>query len=332
MMENIFNNFERGHVMRKISIIIPTYNEERNIGPLISELQKTFLGINYDLECIFVDDGSVDNTLNEIKIQCEIHHNVYLVELSRNFGKDQALQAGIEFAEGDAVITMDADLQHPPELIKEMIKLWEEDYDIVYAFREKANPHAKMLQKISSRLFYKFINLLSDINMEDGVSDYRLIDKKVITQLKQIKEYDVFFRGMIKWIGYKQIGIPFSPAARMSGEASYSVFKLFKLALNSTISFSVRPLYAATFLGLLFSILSLLYIPYILISYFLGYIRISGWASLIATVAFFGGLQLFVLGIIGMYFGKLFIQTKQRPNYIVRSANHSHVNNDLTKL
>lgn len=180
--------------MSLISVVIPTYNEEQNIKPLICELQKAFLEIDYKLECIFVDDGSTDNTVNEIKIQCELCPDVHLVELSRNFGKDQALQAGIEIAGGDAVITMDADLQHSPHLIKEMIKYWENDYDIIYTYREKANTHAKSYQKISSKLFYKCINLLSEINMEDGVSDYRLIDKKVAIQLRNIKEYDVFFR------------------------------------------------------------------------------------------------------------------------------------------
>ncbi|MFA6247625.1 MAG: glycosyltransferase family 2 protein [Mucilaginibacter sp.] len=307
--------------MRKISIIIPAHNEERNISYMVSELQKLFSDINYTYECIFVDDGSTDNTLNEIKVQHEMHHHVYFIELSRNFGKDRALQAGIAFANGDAVITIDADMQHPPRLIIEMIKLWESGYDVVYTYREKANEHVKSFQKVASKLFYKGVNMLSEIQMEDGIADFRLIDKKVVAELKQINEYDIFFRGMIKWVGFKQKGIPYTPAARFSGEASYSIYKLFKLALNSTMSFSVRPLYAATFIGLIFSLSSLLYIPYILLSHFFGLIAVSGWASLIATVAFFGGLQLFVLGIIGMYLGKLFMQAKQRPNYIVRTTN-----------
>ncbi|SDD35256.1 dolichol-phosphate mannosyltransferase [Mucilaginibacter pineti] len=318
--------------MRKISIVIPAHNEERNISYMVSELQKLFSDINYDYECIFVDDGSTDNTLNEIKIQREMNPHVYFVELSRNFGKDQALQAGIELANGDAVITMDADMQHPPRLIIEMIKLWESDYDVVYTYREKANEHVKSFQKLTSKLFYKGINMLSEIQMENGIADFRLIDKKVVTQLKLINEYDIFFRGMVKWVGFKQIGIPYNPAPRFSGEASYSVYKLFKLGLNSTMSFSVRPLYAATFLGLIFSLASLLYIPYVLISYFFGLIEVSGWASLIATIAFFGGLQLFVLGIIGMYLGKLFMQAKQRPNYIIRTASYINIDNDLIKL
>ncbi len=318
--------------MRKISIVIPTHNEEKNISVLVSEIQKTFLGINYNFECLFVDDGSSDNTINEIKIQCDIFSNVHLIELSRNFGKDQALQAGIKVADGDAVITMDADLQHPVKMITKMIALWEKDNDIIYAYREKSNEHVSAFHKLSSKLYYKLMNALSDIKLEDGISDYRLIDKKVIDELKQINEYDIFFRGMVKWVGFKQVGIPYTPAPRWAGEASYSVFKLFKLAINSTMSFSVRPLYATTILGLTFSFLSVLYIPYVLVSYFFGFTQISGWASLIATVAFFGGLQLFVLGMIGMYLGKLFMQAKQRPNYIIRSNTYSPVENDFAEF
>jgi glycosyltransferase involved in cell wall biosynthesis len=316
--------------MAKISIVIPAHNEERNISYMVTELQRLFSDMKYDYECIFVDDGSTDNTLYEIKVQQELHPHIHFVELSRNFGKDQAILAGIRLANGDAVITMDADMQHPPRLISEMIKHWERDYDVVYTYREKSNQHVKLFQKIASKLFYKSINMLSEIHMEDGIADFRLIDKKVVAELKLINEYDIFFRGMIKWVGFKQIGIPYKPAPRFSGEASYSVYTLFKLALNSTLSFSVRPLYAATFLGLFFSLASLLYIPYVLVSYFFHLIAVSGWASLIATIAFFGGLQLFVLGIIGMYLGKLFMQAKQRPNYIIRSTNLVGVSEELS--
>ena len=150
-------------------------------------------------------------------------------------------------ADGDAVVTMDADLQHPPQLLIKMLKQWENGYDVVYAYREKANIHAKAYQKITSKLFYKVINLLSDIKLEDGISDYRLIDQKVVEQLKQLNEYELFFRGMIKWVGFKQIGISYNPAVRLSGQTSYSAVKLFKLALNSTMSFSVWPLYTSYF-------------------------------------------------------------------------------------
>jgi glycosyltransferase involved in cell wall biosynthesis len=306
---------------KKLSIVIPAYNEENNIAHLVAELNKALSATGYEYEYIFVNDGSKDNTLRELKVQAEAHPNVYYIELSKNFGKDYALKAGIDMAKGDAVITMDADLQHPPHLLPQMLKYWEEGYDIIYTYREDANPHASTLQKFGSKQFYKFINAISDITLENGISDFRLLDQKVVAELKQINEYEIFFRGMVKWVGFLQMGIPYTPAARHTGEASYSFFKLVKLAVGSIMAFSVRPLYIATGLGLFFSVSALLYIPYILISYFWGYDALSGWASLIATVAFFGGLQLLVLGIIGSYLGKIFLQTKHRPNYIIRSTN-----------
>ncbi|MDB5115077.1 MAG: glycosyltransferase [Mucilaginibacter sp.] len=317
---------------KKLSIVIPAYNEEKNISFLVSELNRALISTGYDFEYIFVNDGSQDNTLDEIKIQAQLHSNVFYIELSKNFGKDYALKAGIDIAQGDAVITMDADLQHPPHLLPQMLKLWEEGYDIVYTYREDANPHVKGYQKAASKLFYKGINALSDIKLENGISDFRLLDEKVVNELKQIDEYEIFFRGMIKWVGFLQIGIPYTPAKRYTGNASYSFFKLAKLAIGSIMAFSVRPLYIATGLGLLFSVSALLYIPYILISYFAGYDAVSGWASLIATVAFFGGLQLLVLGIIGSYLAKIFMQTKHRPNYIVRSTNLVKTKNDLIRV
>jgi len=317
---------------KKLSIIIPAYNEEKNISFLVSELISSLNSTDYDFEFIFVNDGSKDHTLNEIKVQAELHSNVFYIDLSKNFGKDYALKAGIDMARGDAIITMDADLQHPPHLLPRMLQLWEEGYDIVYTYREEANPHVKGYQKLASNLFYKGINAISDITLENGISDFRLLDQKVVNELKQIDEYEIFFRGLVKWVGFLQIGIPYTPAKRHTGEASYSFFKLAKLAISSIMAFSVRPLYIATGLGLFFSFSALLYIPYILISYFAGYDALSGWASLIATVAFFGGLQLLVLGIIGSYLGKIFLQTKHRPNYIIRSTNLVKTKNDLIRV
>lgn len=306
---------------KKLSIVIPAYNEEKNISHLVAELDKSMGATGYDYEYIFVNDGSKDNTLHEIKLQAETHPHVFYIELSKNFGKDYALKAGIDMAKGDAIITMDADLQHPPHLLPQMLKYWEEGYDIIYTYREDANPHVSRFQKFASKQFYRFINALSDITLENGISDFRLMDEKVVAELKQISEYEIFFRGMVKWVGFLQVGIPYTPAARHTGEASYSFWKLVKLAVGSIMAFSVKPLYIATGLGLFFSCAALLYIPYIFISYFYGYDALSGWASLIATVAFFGGLQLLVLGIIGSYLGKIFMQTKHRPNYIIRSTN-----------
>jgi glycosyltransferase involved in cell wall biosynthesis len=316
---------------KKISIVIPSHNEEKNISYLIEQLRETLSPTGYSYELIFVDDGSRDNTLNELKINAELNSNVFYVELSRNFGKDYALKAGIAMAHGNAVITMDADLQHPPQLILKMLKLWENGYDIVYTYREGENPHGKGYQKVTSKLFYKGLNMLSDIKMENGTADFRLIDEKVVKQLKLIDEYEIFFRGIIKWAGYKQVGIPYVPSKRHTGEASYSFTKLVKLAVGSIVAFSAKPLYIVSLIGLFFSLLAILYIPYVLVSYFLGY-AVSGWASIVATIAFFGGLQLLVMSVIGVYVGKIFMQSKHRPHYIIRSSNVVILNNDLIRV
>ncbi|PJJ79406.1 glycosyltransferase family 2 protein [Mucilaginibacter auburnensis] len=306
---------------KKLSIVVPAYNEEKNIAHLIAELSKSISSTGYDYELVFINDGSRDNTLQALEEQAAIYPHVFYIDLSRNFGKDYALKAGIDAANGDAIITMDADLQHPPHLLPELLKQWVEGYDIVYTYRAESNKHASAYQRFASKMFYKVVNALSDIKLENGISDFRLLDKRVVDELKQINEYEIFFRGMVKWVGFKQKGIPYTPAERHTGEASYSFFRLFKLAVGGIMAFSVRPLYIATGLGLFFSMSALLYIPYVLVSYFSGFDVVSGWASLIATVAFFGGLQLLVLGIIGSYLGKIFMQTKQRPTYIIRSSN-----------
>jgi glycosyltransferase involved in cell wall biosynthesis len=307
---------------KKVSIVIPAHNEEKNISFLVDQINSTFLNQDYTYELIFVDDGSKDNTLNEIKAKAEIYRNILYIELSRNFGKDHALKAGIAIAQGNAVITMDADLQHPPQLILHMLNLWDNGYDIIYTYREQANPDARNYQKATSRLFYKGINMFTGIKLENGTADFRLMDEIVVTQLKRFDEYEIFYRGIIKWAGFKQIGIPYLPSKRHMGEASYSFFKLVKLALHFMMAFSARPLYIVSGIGLFFSIAAILYIPYVLISYIAGY-AVGGWSSIVATIAFFGGLVLLVLGIIGIYVGKIFMQSKQRPSFIIRSTNVS---------
>lgn len=303
-----------------ISIVVPAYNEADNIPHIVSALKDTFIAQNYRYEIIIVDDGSKDKSVEIAREISLSDPTVKYIEFSRNFGKDQALKAGIDLAKGDALVTIDADMQHPPSLILEMIAQWEIGYEIIYAYRQEKNPDAKLKNKIGSRLFYKLVNVLSDINLEDGIADYRLIDQKVIRTLAELKEYELFLRGMVKWIGFKQIGIPYTPSTRLIGETNYPIKSLIKLALHGITSFSVKPLYTAVYLGFFFSLASVLYIPYVLYSFFAN-LEVSGWASVIMTIVFFGGLQLIILGIIGIYVGKMFMQTKNRPNYIIRSTN-----------
>jgi glycosyltransferase involved in cell wall biosynthesis len=304
---------------KKITIVIPLYNEAGNIHALYNEIDKTFQNIRYDWEIIFINDGSIDDTERILFELALVKSKLKYINFSKNFGKDNALKAGIDFSNSDIVITMDGDLQHPPKFIISFLKKYEEGFDIVYAFR-KENPHVGIIDKINSFIFWKIMNILSDIELEDGVSDFRLINKKVINVLKNINENNLFYRGMIKWVGFKQANIEYIPDKRNDGETKYSKKALINLAIQSITSFSLKPLYLAIYSGFLFSILSLLYLPYILFSIYFNY-EVSGWASLISTVVFFGGLNLTVLGIIGIYIGKMFMQTKNRPNYIIRTTN-----------
>ena len=305
--------------MKKVSIVIPAHNEEENIKVIVQRIEKVFDALNYDYELIVVDDGGKDTTLQVVKDMAEKDDKVFYIEFSRNFGHQHALKAGLDYAKGDCVISLDADLQHPPEMFVEMIKKWEEGYDIVYTRRQedKKLPVAK---RKSSAYFYRLLNSLSDIEIEAGTADFRLMDRRALDAFKHVNENDPFIRGLVKWLGFKQFAIDYVPHARFAGKSKYSLKKMRALALQGVTSFSTKPLHIATYAGFFFSFVSILYVPYVLYAFYQGE-EVSGWASLIMTVAFFGGLQLIILGIIGIYIGKMFMQTKNRPNYIVRSTN-----------
>jgi glycosyltransferase involved in cell wall biosynthesis len=315
---------------RKISVVIPSFNEEGNIEVLATRLINVLKTVPYSYEVIFVDDGSSDGTLERLKTLSGLDNNLFYLELSRNFGHQNALKAGYDYADGDCVISMDGDMQHPPELIPQFLEKWEEGYDVVYTCREYQD-EATIFKQKTSDLFYKMMNSLSDTKLEKGTADFRLIDRSVANVLTSLNENGLFIRGLVKWLGFKQFAIHYQCEARFSGKSKYNLKKMVKFAVQGITAFSVRPLYMATGIGLFFSVVAVLYIPYILISYFTGHV-VSGWTSILATVVFFGGIQLMVLGIIGMYLGKLFMQSKQRPNYIIRSTNLQRINHDTVKL
>jgi dolichol-phosphate mannosyltransferase len=304
---------------KRISIVVPVCNEEANVSVLTAALQQIFLNLPYLFTVTFVDDGSTDGTVTELKRLAAENNFVFYISLSRNFGHQNALKAGLDLVDGDGVIMMDGDMQHPPELIPEMLKEWEAGYDVVYTIR-KDHKEMPLMKRKTSNMFYNLINNLSDIELEQGTADFRLMDKKVVDVFRAFKETDLFMRGLVKWMGFHQLGIEYDPAQRTRGKSKYTLKKMIRFALQGITSFSTRPLYIAAYLGFIFSLLSLLYVPYIIYSYYFGH-TISGWTSVIATVAFFGGLQLMILGIIGMYLGKLFMQSKQRPHYIIKESN-----------
>lgn len=306
---------------RRISVIIPAYNEEENI-PLIAErlfaLFESHPG--YDPEVIFMNDGSRDGSIEVLKTLSEKYTNLYYIDFSRNFGHQNALRAGYDHATGDAVICLDADMQHPPEMIFELVKEWENGFEVVLCKRKDSGEHPGRFKQASSNSFYRTLSFLTDINIEPSAADFRLIDRKLVDIIKTLPEKDIFFRGLIAWMGFKQTVVEYEQNARIHGNTKYSFRKMVSLAFTGLTSFSVKPLHTAIYLGLTISCLSILYIPYALLSYITGN-AISGWASLIVTVSFFGGLQLLILGVMGLYLGKLFMQSKHRPEYIVRETN-----------
>ena len=299
-----------------ISIIIPAYNEEKNIYLIYSRLEELLR--NYlDYEIIFIDDGSTDNTLNHIKDIRQSNARVHYLVFSRNFGHQNALKAGFDFSRGNCVISLDADLQHPPELIVEMIDKWKQGFDIVYTIRED-DKRSSLLKRVTSGLFYKIINLLSDLNVKKGAADFRLLDRKVVDVLKKFNEHFLFYRGLVSWLGFKKYAIKYAPNERFGGKSKYSLKRMISFALNGITSFSIRPLRVSIFLGLFLSIISFCYGFYAVFMKLFTNRAISGWASVLTSVLFIGGMQFMFLGILGEYLGKLFIESKKRPNYIIK--------------
>lgn len=282
-------------------------------------IHRVMLPMSYNYEIIAVDDGSTDNTLQEMKSIATGDERFFYVEFSRNFGHQNALKAGMDLAHGDCLISMDADMQHPPELLPVMLEKWEEGYEVVYT-RRMESKKLSVMKRYTSRLFYKTMNFLSNIELEQGTADFRLLDRLVVNTLIHMKENDLFMRGMVKWVGFRQFAIDYMPNERTNGESKYTIRKMTQLASRGITSFSIKPLYIALYAGFVLAITSLFLIPYILISYIWGY-TVPGWASTMLVIAFFEGLQLCVLGIIGLYLGKIFMQVKYRPNYVIRSTN-----------
>lgn len=308
---------------KSIAIVIPSYNEATNIDVLVNALNETVSKLSYDFKFVFVDDGSSDDTIAILREKSKLQDNIFYVELSRNFGHQNALKAGIDLVknDADAIISMDGDMQHPPKIIPELIQKWEEGYEVVYTIREEDKKLSYFKNK-SSNMFYGLMNKLSDIKFEPGTADFRLIDKKVAQVFSDFSENELFIRGIINWVGFKQFAVNYEPNERFSGKSKYTFGKMMRFAIQGITSFSTKPLSMAIILGISLSVFAFIfYIGYVIYSMYYGHV-ISGWASVITTVVFFGGLNLVVLGIIGVYIGKLFMQSKGRPNYLISNTNY----------
>ncbi|HEY9049503.1 MAG TPA: glycosyltransferase family 2 protein [Ohtaekwangia sp.] len=307
-------------ITKKISVVIPVFNEASNIEALYRELITVFATIRYAYEFIFVDDGSTDESLAVIKKLSQINEHVFYIELSRNFGHQYALKAGLDLSNGDCAISMDCDLQHPPEVILSLIAKWEEGFDVVYTCREE-DKKLPWLKRKTSKFFYTLLNRLSDIQLEHGTADFRLMNRNVLNAFTYLNENEFFIRGLIKWAGFRQTAIKYTPRERHSGDSKYNLKKMLSFALRGITSFSVKPLQMIAYLGLGLFMISLILIPYALVSYLLGEV-VSGWTSIMISIIFFGSLQLLMMGIIGIYISKLVIQSKQRPLYFIRETNY----------
>ncbi len=304
----------------KICILSAAYNEGESILVFYNAVKKVISDLQYDFSFCFVNDGSSDLTLDIIKNIALNDSSVKYISFSRNFGQQVALKAGIDSITTDAIIMMDSDMQHSPNLIPVLIQAWQlQKVNMVNTIREE-DEELSWFKRKSSRLFYKVLNRLSDLQLEPGQADFRLIDKQVTQTLRNSKEHDVFLRGMIHWIGFKQTTINYKASKRFAGQSKYTFSKMMSLALAGITSFSVKPLYSAIYIGFIFAFLSFLYLPYIIYSYFIGS-SVSGWSSVLITIAFFGSLNLIIMGVLGIYIGKILIQNKERPLYIIQEEN-----------
>ena len=299
-----------------LSVIVPVFDEEQNIGPLIKRLIPALKDSPYEI--IFVDDGSKDKTSSVIKKHSVKNKNIKLISFYRNFGHQMALAAGYEIAKGDCVITIDADLQDPPEVIPQMIGKWQKGAKIVYAKRNERQGE-NFLKKFSASIFYQLINLLSDTPIPQEVGDFRLLDKQVVNFLNNLRERPSFLRGLVSWGGYPTEFVHFKRDKRLTGQTHYGFFKMLNFALEGITSFSVKPLRIATYFGFLSGILGFLGIIYELIRKAVSpQSFVIGWAGLFTAIMFLGGIQLITIGIIGEYIGKIYQEVQKRPKYLIK--------------
>ncbi len=302
-----------------VSIVIPVFNEVENIPILFDHLKKVILPLPINFEILFVDDGSSDGTYLAIKDVQKRDQRVKALSFSRNFGHQAALTAGLQYASGDAVITMDGDLQHPPSLIPTLIEKWREGFEIVYTTRE-STADASFFKKMTSRMFYRIMNAFSETPIQPFAADFRLLDRAVVKSLNTLEERDRFLRGLIGWLGFSTVGVSYTADQRAAGQSKYTIGKMIKLALNGIISFSAAPLHLVTYLGITASFLGFLYGIYSLYVRFFTNETVQGWTSLVIVILFLGGVQLISIGILGEYLIRVYDETKRRPLFIVRNS------------
>lgn len=297
-----------------IGIVIPVYNEEGNIKDLIKDIAETLDDVNHQI--LFVDDGSTDQTLSVIKETADENAAIKFISLSRNFGHQAALKAGLDCAKGSCVVMMDGDLEHPPQIILKMVELWKAGSDIVVT-RRLPIEHVS-LKNITSRFFYRFLNFISDTKVENGSADFRLLDRRVVEVLKSFPEQPLFYRALVNWLGFQKTTISYTPKKRVNGKTKYSGRRMLDFSVQGITSFSVRPLRIASIMGIMLSLLAVLYGCYVIYIHLFTDRTVTGWTSLMVLITFLGGMQMIMIGVLGEYVGKIFMASKQRPIYLIK--------------
>ena len=305
--------------MKKLSIILPTYNESKNVLRVYDAIKEVTVPLKLKYEIIYVDDNSPDGTIEIVKQLRESDPNVKYILMSRRFGDQKCLMAGLDYANGDAVITMDADLEHPPRYIPQMISAWEDGAEIVVMKRSQKD-YVNIFKKWSEILFYKFLGIISSSQIIYRFAGFALMDKKVVKALRNYQENDPFLRGLITLVGFKRIELYYKEDERIAGKTKYSISNMIRLGLSGITSFSNAPLYLSFYLGSAIVFLSLLYSIIVLYEVLVIGLTIPGWASTILIITFLGGVQLFSIGLLGIYISKIFLETKRRPNYIIDNS------------
>lgn len=305
-----------------LDIVVPCYNEEKMIKAFFNELKNTLGSVDYRWCVLFVDDGSEDNTLSEIKKLSEKHSNVTYISFSRNFGKESAIYAGLENSTADYVVLMDVDLQDPPFLIFEMFDFIDE-YDVV-ASRRVSRKGEPRIRSFFARLFYRLMNKVTDFNLVDGARDFRLMKRSVVDSILELKEYNRFSKGIFQWVGFKIKWLEYENIERKDGESSWSFWSLFKYSIEGLLSFTTAPLHISTVFGIIFSIVAFIFLLFIIFRTLIYGDPVSGWPSTVSIILFIGGVQLFSMGILGQYLSKTYIEVKNRPIYLIKEKNRKY--------
>ncbi|MFK8184687.1 MAG: glycosyltransferase family 2 protein [Phormidesmis sp.] len=315
----------------EISVVVPLYCEESNVDYLFKRLEAALyrLGCTYEIVC--VDDGSHDATVKALQKHRSRNPRIKIVALARNFGKELALTAGIDYACGAAVVPIDADLQDPPELIGELVAKWKEGYDVVYA-RRRSRQGETWLKRATANSFYRVMESMSKVPIPRDTGDFRLLDRRVVEVLKQLPERTRFMKGLFAWVGYRQTAVLYDREPRYSGETKWNYWRLWNFAIDGIVSFSVAPLRIWSYVGILFATLSFLYGSFLLIRTLISGIDVPGYASLMVALLFIGGVQMVSLGVLGEYLGRVYEEVKGRPLYLVRDAYGVSEANNLTLI